>query len=344
MATLAHVYVGVDTHRDTHTVAVVDHLGGVHATASFDASPAGYQRATSWMSSFGTIVAIGVEGTGSYGAGLARHLNGCGHQVREVIRPNRQHRRRHGKSDTADAIAAARAVISGEASGKPRGGDGPIEAIRVIKRARDSAVKQRTAVTNQIHALIVTAPEPLRSQLEALTIVAVTNRAFRMRPADPTNPTDATKHALRSLARRWRALTTEINEHDRVLAPAVTAISPPALLTEPGIGPCNAADLLITVGDNPDRITSEAAFAAICGVSPVDASSGLQQRHRLNRGGDRQANAALHRIVLVRLRYHQPTRDYMDRRLSEGKTKKEAIRCLKRHLARHLYKHLKPTH
>lgn len=343
MTTLARVYVGVDTHRDTHTFAVVDHLGGVHATEMFDTDPAGYRRAISWMGSFGTIVAIGVEGTGSYGAGLARHLIAAGHQVREVIRPNRQHRRRHGKSDTADAIAAARAVINGEASGRPRGGDGPIEAIRVIKRARDSAVKQRTAVTNQIHALLVTAPEPLRSQLEPLTIVAVTSRAIRMRPADPTNPTDATKHALRSLARRWRALTTEINEHDRVLAPAVTTISPPALLAEPGIGPCNAADLLITVGDNPERITSEAAFAALCGVSPVDASSGLQQRHRLNRGGDRQANAALHRIVLVRLRYHQPTRDYMTKRLAEGKTKKEIIRCLKRHLARQLYTHLKPT-
>ena len=205
-------------------------------------------------------------------------------------------------------------------------------------------MKQRTAVTNQLHALIATAPEPLRDQLRGLTIPRVVSRSRRYHtPTDPTDPTAGTKAALRSLARRWHALTIEISELDDLITPVVTATARPGLLAEPGVGTNTAATLIITVGSNPERITSEAAFAALCGVSPVDASSGRQQRHRLNRGGDRQANAALHQIVIVRLRYHQPTRDYMDRRLGEGKTKKEIIRCLKRHLARQLYQHLKPA-
>lgn len=343
MSTLPYVYAGVDTHRDTHTVAVVDQIGTINDVAVFDASPTGYRQLLAWVRSFGNITAIGVEGTGSYGAGLARFLATKGIEVREVIRPNRQHRRRHGKTDTADAIAAARAVINGEASAIPRGGNGPIEAIRMIKRTRDSAVKHRTAVTNQIKAVITTAPEPLRTQLKGSTTRVIVNRAIRFRPNNPHNPTNATKIALRSLARRWTALTNEITELDQHLKPVVTATSPPAFLAEPGVGTNTAADLLITTGDNPHRLKSEAAFAAPCGVSPIDASSGQQHRHRLNRGGDRQANAALYRIIIVRLKYHQPTRDYMTRRQQQGKTKQEIIRCLKRHLARQLYHHLKPT-
>jgi transposase len=265
----ARVIGGVDTHRDTHTGAAVNELGAVFGTEMFPATPAGYRRLLSWLESFGPLGPVDVEGTGSYGAGLSRHLQTEGVEVREVIRPNRQARRRYGKSDPADAIAAARAVLSGEAEGHPRGGNGPVESIRVLKIARNSAVKQRT----QVSAL-------------------------------------------------------------------VTTTAPPALLAEVGVGINIAADLLITIGDNPHRIRNEASFAALCGTSPVDASSGLQQRHRLNRGGDRQANAAMHRAIIVRLRYHQPTRQYMTRRLAQGKTKKEIIRCLKRALARQIYHHI----
>lgn len=344
MPTLAGVYAGVDTHLDHHTVAVTDAVGTVQATASFQATPTGYRQLRNWICSFGEIAAVGIEGTGAYGAGLSRFLFGHGLVIREVIRPNRQHRRRYGKSDEADAIAAARAVISGEASGTPRGGTGAVESLRMLKTARNSAVKQRTAVANQLHALIATAPEPLRTSLRDMNIPQVVARARRYHtPTDPTDPTAGAKAALRSLARRWHALTNEISELDELITPVVTATSRPALLAETGVGTNTAATLIITVGSNPERIRSEPAFAALCGVSPVDASSGQQQRHRLNRGGDRQANAALHQIVIVRLRYHQPTRDYMTRRLAEGKTKKEIIRCLKRHLARQLYQHLKPT-
>jgi len=344
MSTLPEVFAGVDTHRDRHAVAVVDPLGKVIGTAMFDATATGYQQIQTWVTSFGRLLAVGVEGTGSYGMGLSRHLKGRGIEVREVIRPNRQHRRRYAKSDVGDAIAAARAVISGEASGSPRGGTGNIESLRVVKLARDSAIKGRTAVANQIHALVVTAPEPLRNQLRGLTINATIDIACRFRaPTRPDTTIHATKHALRSLAQQWRSLSSEISALDDTISYLVTQASQPELLTEPGVGYNTAADLLICVGSHPERIQTEAGFAALCGVSPVDASSGRQQRHRLNRGGDRQANAALHRIIIVRLRHHQPTRDYMTRRLTEGKTKKEIIRCLKRHLARQLYQHLKTT-
>lgn len=331
---------GVDTHRDSHTAAALNHLGAVLGTATFPATGAGYRQLLSWLASFGPVKAVGVEGTGSWGAGLARHLRTVGVEVREVIRPNRQHRRRYGKSDPADAVAAARSVLNGEADGLPRGGTGPIEGIRLLKVARNSAVKQRTQTANQIRAVIATAPASLRAGLEHKTLTQVARTATRYRPRNPTDPYQAAKLTLKVLSARWQRLAEEITGLDVHLDALVETVAPPALLDEPGIGTQTAADLLITVGDNPQRVRSEASFAALCGTSPVDASSGLQQRHRLNRGGDRQANATLHRIVIVRLRYHQPTRKYMARRLAQGKTKKEIIRCLKRALARQVYNHL----
>lgn len=342
MTMVAGFYAGVDTHRDTHTAAVVDQIGGVKDVDTFDTTPAGYRQLTAFITSFGSLTAVGVEGTGSYGAGLTRHLVSKDIEVREVIRPNRQHRRRHGKSDPADAVAAARAVASGDATALPRG-DGEIESIRMLNTARRGAVKHRTAVANQIRAVIATAPDALRTQLRDSSIRSIVETASRFRPGDTTDPHQAAKTVLKSHARRWKHLTDEINQLEAELDTLVTQTAPPALLDEIGVGTNTAAQLLVTFGSNPERVTSEAAFAALCGVSPVDASSGLQQRHRLNRGGDRQANAALHRIIIVRLRYHQPTRDYIKKRTSEGKTKKEAIRCLKRHLARTIYKHLKPA-
>lgn len=333
---------GVDTHRDSHTAAALNHLGAVLGTATFPVTGAGYRQLLSWLGSFGPVNAVGVEGTGSWGAGLARHLRTVGVEVREVIRPNRQHRRRYGKSDPADAVAAARSVLNGEADGLPRGGTGPIEGIR-LKVARNSAVKQRTQAANQIRSVITTAPASLRASLEDKTLAQVARTAIGYRPGNPTDPYQAAKLTLKVLSTRWQRLGKEITGLDTHLDALVPTVAPPALLDEPGIGTQTAADLLITVGDNPERIRSEASFAALCGTSPVDASSGLQLRHRLNRGGDRQANATLHRIIIVRLRYHQPTRKYMARRLAQGKTKKEIIRCLKRALARQVYNHLTPN-
>ena len=213
----------------------------------------------------------------------------------------------------------------------------------MLKIARNSAVKAATQAANQIRMVIISAPVELRASLEHKTMIQITRTAASYRPGDPTDPHQAAKHTLKSLSQRWQTLKQEIIGLDHHIQQLVAATAPPALLEETGVGIQTAATLLITAGDNPDRIRNEASFAALCGTSPIDASSGRQQRHRLNRGGDRQANAALHRIIIVRLRYHQPTIDYMNRRLKEGKTRKEIIRSLKRALARNLHHHLKTT-
>jgi transposase len=334
---------GVDTHREFHVAAALDQLGRVLGTGSFPATRAGYRELLGWLGRYGSVTRVGVEGTGAWGAGLTRFLSDHRVEVVEVIRPNRQHRRRYGKSDTTDAVAAARAVLSGEANGAPRGGTGPVESLRFLKVARRSAMKHRTAVANQIHAVIVTAPTELRATLNGLALTAVVDRAVRYRPRDPSCPHDAAKLALNKLASRYRYLTNEISDLDIHIEQLVSDTAPEGLLDLCGIGPQTAADLLITAGSHPDRIRSEQAFAALCGTSPVDASSGRNQHHRLNRGGDRQANAALYRIVIVRLRYRQPTRDYMQRRLKQGLQKRQIIRCIKRYVAREIWKYLTTT-
>jgi len=331
---------GVDTHRDVHVAAALDQLGRLVATASFPTSRAGYRDLLSWLESFGPVISVGVEGTGAWGAGLTRFLTDAGVEVLEVGRPNRQRRRRYGKSDTTDAIGAARAVQSGEASGKPRGGQGPIESLRLLRIARRSAMGQRTAIANQIHSILITAPDQIRQELAGLSIPKIVSHTVAWRPGDPTSPTQATKITLKALAGRYQYLTREIVGLDTHITPLVNTTAPTEFLAMCGVGPQTASALLITAGTNPQRIASEQSFAALCGSSPVDASSGRQARHRLNRGGDRQANAALYRIVIVRLKYHQPTRDYMTRRLAEGKTRKEIIRCLKRYVATQVWKHL----
>lgn len=334
---------GVDTHRDHHAGAVVDHLGRVLATAIFPTTPTGYRQLANWIRSYGTVDKIGVEGTGSYGKSLTRVLTGMGINVVEVTRTNRQHRRRYGKNDVTDAIAAARAVLSGQATATPRGQDHS-EALRILRIGRKSAVNHRTRIINQMKAVIITAPPNLRTRLDGLTNIQLVNTCTRFRPGpDPTNLTDTTKTVLKTLAGQWRTLGQDIKTLDQQTQTILHHTAPPEMLTQTGIGPVNAADLIITYGTNPDRIRNERAFAALCGVSAVDASSGLQQRHRLNRGGDRQANAALHRIIIVRLKHHPETRTYMTRRLQEGKTRKEIIRCLKRALARDIY-HLPTQH
>jgi transposase len=327
---------GVDTHGDVHVAAVVDSTGRILGTASFPTTPAGYRRLLSWMRKHGVVIRVGVEGTGSWGAGLARYLSGEAVEVVEVDRPNRQLRRLRGKSDPVDAEAAARAALNGEAKGTPKARTGPVEAIRALRVARRSAMKARTQALAQIRALITTGPEELRAQLRPLTTADVVTLAARYRPGDATTVVGATKLALRELAQRVRYLEDQVDRLDATLAPLVTATCP-ALVARVGVGPQTAAALLVAAGDNPDRLRDEAAFAALCGTSPVEASSGRVIRHRLNRGGDRQANHALWRIVFVRMRFDPRTRDYVERRTKEGLSRKEIMRCLKRFVAREVY-------
>lgn len=331
---------GVDTHADTHHAAVLLMNGARLADAEFPATAAGYIRLLHWLGSFGRVHAVGVEGTGAYGAGLARHLHAAGVRVVEVNRPDRRQRRLAGKSDPLDAYAAAEAVLAGRATATPKLGTGIVEAIRALHLTRAGAIKARTATLNELRALLVTAPSGLREQLRPLATAALIQACARLRPTpNLADPEQATKHALRSLARRYRALTEEITGLDAQLRPLLHQACP-QLDQVHGLGPETAAQLLTTIGDNPDRVISEAGFAALCGVAPIPASSGKTRRHRLSRGGDRQANRALHMITLSRLARCPRTRAYAARRTAEGLSKKDIIRCLKRYIARELYKTL----
>ena len=284
---------------------------------------------------------MGVEGTGAHGAGLARHLAGAGIEVLEVNRPNRQARSRRGKSDTVDAEAAARAALGGEATVIPKSGTQVVESIRALRVAFRSARDSRTRVALQIRDLIVTAPDELRAVLGALSTAERVARCAGFRiTGDLADPVAETKLALRTLARRYEALGAEMTELESSLD-TLTARANPALRGASGVGPGVAAILLVSAGDNPDRLKSEAAFAALCGVSPIEASSGKTVRHRLNRSGNRQANHALWRIVMVRISHgHPATAAYVERRTKEKKSMREIVRCLKRHVAREIYRHL----
>lgn len=334
---------GVDTHAESHHAAVEVMNGARIADASFPATAAGYAQLLAWMASFGRLYAVGVEGTGSYGAGLTRHLHAHGVRVVEVDRPDRHQRRRLGKSDALDAYAAADAVLAGRARALPKLGNGLAESIRAIHLARAGAVKARTATINELRSLLVTAPTQLREQLAGHTAETLTAACTRLRPTgEICDPAHGTKVALRHLARRYQALTGEITDLHQHLRALITHARPD-LLAIHGVGVETAAQLLITCGDNPDRLSTPAAFAALCGVAPVPASSGKTTRHRLSRGGDRQANRALHLIILTRMATCPRTRAYITRRTTEGKPKTEIIRCLKRYAARELFKTLTST-
>jgi transposase len=331
---------GVDTHADTHVAAVLDELGRVLGTTAFPADEKGYKALLAWMRRHGEVGKVGVEGTGSYGAGLARYLATKGVEVIEVVRPNRQVRRRRGKSDPTDAEAAARAVLSGEAEGAPKSRDGAAEALRALRVARQGAVKARTQASNQLRDLVVSAPEELRARLRLLTTEQRVALAAGFRPGRTTDPTEATKAAMRFVARRYKELSAEIAGLDKAMEELVEEAAPEGFTDKQGVGTQVASTLLSSIGDNPARLRSDSSFAALCGASPVDASSGKQVRHRLNRGGDRQANSALWRIVHTRMLHDPRTIAYVERRTKEGKTKKEIIRCLKRYVAREIYKAL----
>lgn len=334
---------GVDTHGKTHHAATLDaKTGKLLGDQEFPATARGYQQLLAWLETFGQLLKVGVEGTGSYGAGLFRHLDGQDVEVIEVSRADRRGRRLHGKSDPIDAIAAARAVLAEIATAMPKPRNGPVEAIRLLRTARASAVKARKAAINQVHGLLFAAPEQVRQPLAGLSSKALISRCaqFRVDRENPLEPTPATKLALRRLARRVQTLDIEIAEADQDLQ-ALTAAAAPSTMSIFGAGTEVVGQLLTTAGDNPHRLHSEAALARLCGTAPIPASSGATQRHRLHRGGDRAANSAIYTIALSRLRWHEPTRQYVERRTAGGKSKKEIMRCLKRAIVREIYTALK---
>ena len=341
MSMVRSVVGGVDTHADFHVAAAVDHNGGLLGVESFGADVAGYENLCGWLCSFGPLARVGVEGTGSWGVGLARFLADTGIEVVEVDRPNRQKRRKVGKSDVTDAVAAARAALSGEASVTPKSRNGPVEQMRVLLVARRSARTQRIQTLNQLRHLVFTGPEPIRARFKDRYKTGLVTEAATMRPSKGSDPvTFTTNTVIRDLARRVKRLNTEMRAIDHALV-ALLEQAAPSLLALYGLGPDTAATLLVTAGDNPDRIHTERRWARLCGVTPIPASSGKTSgRVRLNRGGDRQANAALYRIVLTRMSSHEETRRYVARRRAEGLNTTEIMRCLKRYVARQVFKHL----
>lgn len=342
---LCRVTAGVDTHGDMHVAAALDSATGRPlGTASFPTMAAGYARLLTWLRSHGELDRAGVESTGSYGAGLTRFLRAEGVEVIEVDRPDRKARRFEGKSDPTDAEAAARAVLSGRASAMPKSRDGLVEAVRSLEVVHHGAVKDRTRAINQFKSLLVSAPEPLRAALRPLSFRDQLARARRFCEGRGDVVEQEARRALKELARRigflddqTARLQTRIGELGAQASPALMGLS--------GVGPHVAAQLLAAAGDNPERMRSEAAFAKLCGACPIPASSGKTNRHRLNRGGDRRANNALFTIVLVRMRHDSATRAYVARRITEGKSRKEIIRCLKRFVAREVFQALtSPPH
>ena len=334
---------GVDSHADTHQAAALDERGRLLGTKSFAVSAAGYRELLAWLASFGLIDRVGVESTGSYAAGLTRHLLAARVRVLEVNQPHAHTRRRRGKTDAIDAELAARHALSLANPVIPKQTTGIVEAIRQLRVARDSAVKSRSAAMLGLGGLILTAPSELREQLalrKTLKGKAALCRRLRPRTDRLSQPTNAAKLALRSLARRIALLDDEIAELDRQLTPLVATAAPRTMALR-GISTGHAGQLLITAGQNIERLHSEAAFAALCGASPIPVASGKRGRYRLNPGGDRQANRALHMIAVCRLRHCPQTRAYAQRRSSEGKAKKEIIRCLKRYIARQAYSTLR---
>jgi transposase len=331
---------GVDTHVDFHVAAALDQIGGLLGVESFEVSEAGYSGLLDWLESFGRVAKVGVEGTGSYGAGLFRFLHRGGVEVVEVDRPDRQLRHREGKSDPTDAVAAARAALSGKATGRPKLRNGPVEQMRILTVARRSARDQRIQTLNQIRHLVFCAPETIRERFIGRYQVTMLQEMAALRPRPGGDRVvHVTLTTLRDLARRIRQLDTETKRISGQLKTLVSEVAP-SLLDVHGLGPDGAAVLLVAAGDNPDRIRSEAAWAHLCGVAPIPASSGKTIRHRLNRGGNRQANSVLYQIVICRMSTDPRTRAYVQRRRAEGCTTGEIVRILKRYVAREIYKHL----
>lgn len=333
-----HVVVGVDTHKDLHVAAVVDERDHVLGSRCFATTRQGYRQMLAWMRSFGEVQRIGIESTGSYGAGLLRFMQQAGIEVLEVTTPDKLDRRRRGKNDDLDAQNAAHAAFAGKRTVTPRSRDGMVESLRVLKACRKTAVAARRIALQMIQNTIICAPDGLRDMLRNMTRMQLVRTLAAWRP-DLTAYRDveaAYRISLKSLARRYLELHDEIADLDVMIGAIVEDLAP-ELVARNGIGHTSAAQLLLTAGDNPERLRSEASFAALCGVSPVPASSGKTIRHRLNRGGDRAANSALHIIAIVRLRTDAKTKTYVAKRIAEGHSKLDAIRALKRYIAREVF-------
>ena len=332
------VVIGVDTHVHTHSAAAIDaRTGGVVDEITVEATADGYAQLVEFADEHAALRAWAIEGTGGHGAGLTRHLERGEEVVIELDRPERAQRRHGAKSDPLDAIRAAREALARPRLGGPRSG-GDRQALSVLLAARRSAVKAATDAQRQVFSLVIAAPEPIRERFRGQKLPAMIQTAAGLRGhASWDVETTTTVTVLRTLARRARALAEEAAEHEKAIR-AIVRSWRPDLLGQLGIGPIVAATVLCA-WSHPGRIHSEAAFAMLAGVAPIPANSGqVTTRHRLNRYGDRQLNRALHTIVLTRIRYDQATRDYVTRRTTEGKTTREIKRCLKRYIARDLYR------
>lgn len=332
----AEIILGVDTHLEIHVGVVIDAAGRVLGTLSVGTHNDGYKQLLCWAQTFGLLRRAGVEGTGSYGAALTHVFQTNGVKVIEINRPDRSRRRGRGKSDATDAECAARDVLAGDAMSIPKMHNGAAEALRTLSLVRRSAVMAKTQTINQIKALLVSAPQAIRDAVYKADAAKCVAACAALSQGTVSVSLASLQTALRLLAKRWTALSDELRELDAQLA-RLTKKAAPRLLARFGVGPQTAATLLITAGDNPTRLHSEAALAALCGTSPLQASSGKVHRHRLNRGGDRQANNALWTIAMVRMRSDARTRQYVARRTGEGLSKKEIHRCLKRYIVRELY-------
>lgn len=334
------VIIGVDTHKSNHIAVAIDTRGARLGSTSIPTTRKGYHDLQVWASQFGHVKAFGIEGTGSFGAGLSRELLAKGHKVFDVMRPLRQLRYIHGKSDSLDAESAARSVLNGQATAFAKTQTGSSEMIRHLKVARDSAVKAKSQAMITLKTLIVNAPADLRDTLDGIAgRITLVRHIAALRPGDITSPIASAKMAMRAIARRWLALHEEVQSHDQELDRLVREKAP-ELMKSHGISTMTVAEMLILVGDNPERIHSEAALAKLCGVCPIPASSGRINRMRLNRGGNRQANAALYRVAIVRMRDDEKTKAYAARRTSDGKTRREIVRCIKRYIVREIYRAL----
>lgn len=329
---------GVDTHKDLHVAAVVDQHDRLLGTASFPTTRHGYKTMLAWMRSFGVVTRVGVECTGTYGAGLLRYLQHADITILEVTAPDKTVRRKRGKDDTIDAENAAHAAYAGIRTVTPKTRDGMVESLRVLKTCRKTAIGARRIALQMIQTQIISAPDELRDQLRNMTRMQLIRTLAAWRPdlSGYRNVTTAYRIALKSFARRYLELHDEIADLDVMIKVIVDDLAPD-LVSRQGVGYESASQLLITAGDNPQRLHSEASFAALCGASPIPASSGKIHRHRLNRGGDRAANSALHIIAIGRLRLDPKTQAYVLKRTEQGLSKLEALRCLKRYIAREVY-------
>lgn len=327
---------GVDTHLDLHVAVLINMLGQVICTKEFETNEKGYKGLLKWCSSFGQLLKAGLEGTGTYGAGLCRFLLKNNITVFEVNRPNRARRRLRGKSDPTDAENAARAVLAGEAKAIPKAQNGSVEAMRFLLITRRSAIKARTQSINQIRAILVTAPDAIRKRYLITSTFGCIEACENIDTLGDSILLEMLSHSLKILAKRWLNLSEELKILDKNLK-ALTKARAPLLTQQYGVGPYVAATLLVTAGDNPERLKKESSFAALCGVNPIEASSGKVVRHRLNRSGSRIANNAIWTIALIRMRSDPRTKLYVERRTKEGKSNREIQRCLKRYIARELF-------